>query len=74
MLAMVKLTGAQGRPFQSLSWTGRPQNEWRMTGGELEFGSLPPGSWKVTVAAGDGRSWTGDSTTRTGETTELLLE
>jgi hypothetical protein len=74
MLATVQVTGASGRRFQSLSWSGRTQNEWRMTGGEMEFGSLPPGSWTVTVATVDGRSWSGTSTTRTGKTAELSLE
>ena len=73
-LATVRLTGAQGKPFQALSWNGRPQNEWRMRGGEMQFGSLPPGNWTVTVAVGDGRSWSGDSITQAGETAELLLE
>ena len=74
MLATVRLTSAQGRPFHGLSWHGSPQSEWRMTGGEMVFGSLPPGSWTVTVAAGDGRSWSGNSTTNTRQTAELLLE
>ena len=28
-----------------------------MAGGTLEFASLPPGSWSVTVAAADGRTY-----------------
>ena len=73
-LAMVSLRDAAGKLFHSLSWNGRPQSEWRMTGGQLVLRSLPPGSWSVTVAAADGRSWTGDSVTSPGGTAELSLE
>ncbi len=73
-IAMVSLRDGRGRPFHSLTWDGRPQNEWRMSGGRLEFGSLPPGGWSVTVAAADGRSWQGDSVTAAGSTAELVLE
>jgi uncharacterized GH25 family protein len=73
-LATVRLTGAAGRPFHGLSWSGQPRSEWQMAGGELEFGSLPPGNWTVTVATADGRSWSGDSVTRSGQPAELTLE
>jgi hypothetical protein len=73
-VATVSLADAGGVPFRSLSWTGRPQHEFRMSGGQLEFASLPPGSWSVTVAAGDGRTWTGDAVTAAGSTAELHLE
>jgi len=73
-IAMVSIRDGRGRSFHSLSWDGRPQNEWRMSGGRLEFGSLPPGGWSVTVAAADGRSWQGDSVTAAGATAELVLE
>jgi len=73
-VAMVKVADASGAPFHSLGWTGRPQSEFRMAGGQLEFGSLPPGSWSVTVAAADGRTWRGDAVTTTGTTAELHLE
>jgi protocatechuate 3,4-dioxygenase beta subunit len=73
-VATVKVADASGTPFRSLGWTGRPESEFRMAGGQLEFGSLPPGSWSVTVAAADGRTWKGDAVTTAGTTAELHLE
>jgi hypothetical protein len=73
-VATVSLEGDDGQPFQSLSWTGSPRSEWRLSSGRIEFGSLPPGNWRVTVAAADGRSWQGSSTTSAATSAELLLE
>jgi hypothetical protein len=72
-LATVSLSGADGRPFRSLSWTTQPRSEWRMEGGRLEFASLPPGNWNVTVVAGDDRRWTGNATTTAGAPAVLKL-
>jgi 5-hydroxyisourate hydrolase-like protein (transthyretin family) len=73
-LATVRLQSVDGQPFRSLSWTALPRSEWRMSGGEIEFASLPPGSWTVTVATADGRSWQGTSATQPGSPAELRLE
>ncbi len=74
VLSTVRVRGSDGLQFRTLSWTGQPRSEWRMSGGEIEFGSLPPGSWTVTVRAGDGREWQGTAATSTGTTAQLLLE
>jgi hypothetical protein len=73
-IATVNLRAADGSPFRTLNWTAQPRSEWRMTGGTIELGSLPPGSWTVTVAAADGRSWSGSAVTSAGTTASLLLE
>jgi hypothetical protein len=73
-VAMVTLTDGQNRPYRGLSWSGRPRSEWRLNGGEIEFASLPPGSWQVTVAAADGRTWHNGSVTAPGLIAEITLE
>ena len=45
-----------------------------MEGGQLEFASLPPGAWNVTVVTTDGRRWTGTASTNAGASTVLPLE
>ena len=40
----------------------------------MEFGSLPPGAWNVTVTTADGRSWTGTTTTSAGAGAVLQLD
>jgi len=72
-LATVSVTGSDGRPFRTLSWTGQPRSEWRMEGGQLEFASLPPGTWTVTVVTTDGRRWAGSATTNPGSGAVLPL-
>ena len=73
-VAMVSLTDSQNRPFRSLSWNGLPRSEWRLSGGKIEFASLPPGSWQITVAAADGRTWQNGSVTAPGTIAEVTLE
>jgi hypothetical protein len=73
-VATVRLQSADGRPFRTLNWTAQPRSEWRMTGGRILLSSLPPGSWTVTVAAADGRSWQESIVTGAGESASLLLE
>lgn len=72
--AFVRLTDAEGRPFQSLTWSGRPRSEWTMTGGVLTFDTLPPGSWSVAVTTAEGGQWSGQSATGPGQPAELRLE
>ena len=73
-LATIGVTDSNGRPFRSLSWTGQPRSEWRMESGRMEFASLPPGAWNVTVATADGRRWTGTATTSAGVGAVLQLD
>ncbi len=74
LVATVRVRDAAGALFRTLEWSGRPVTEWRMFGGTLEFAALPPGSWAVTVAAADGRTWEGRSETAGGTTSQLVLE
>jgi protocatechuate 3,4-dioxygenase beta subunit len=73
-VATVRLADSDGRPFRSLSWNAQPQSEWRMSGGFMEFRSLPPGSWNVSVSSPDGRTWQGSTATTAGATAVLALE
>jgi len=73
-VATVRITGSDGRPFTALSWSAQPRSEWRMTGGQMEFTSLPPGGWTVSVTSADGRSWQGAASTTPGAATALSLE
>ncbi len=73
-LATVRVADAAGRSFHALSWNGNALTEWRMAGGRLELGSLPPGSWTVTVDTADGRSWRGRTATAVGAAAELSLQ
>jgi hypothetical protein len=73
-VATVRISGADGMPFRSLGWNAQPQSEWRMTGGSMEFRSLPAGSWNVSVTSPDGRSWQGSGVTSAGATADLSLE
>jgi protocatechuate 3,4-dioxygenase beta subunit len=73
-LATVRLRDSAGRPFRALGWTAQPRSQWRMEAGRIEFASLPPGSWTVTVETADGRSWSGTSVTTPGAAATLSLE
>jgi hypothetical protein len=73
-VSTVRLTGADGRPYTALSWSAQPRSEWRMTGGQMEFSTLRPGSWTVGVATADGRSWQGSVSTAPGPAATITLE
>jgi hypothetical protein len=73
-VASVRLLDAQGNPFRSLDWEGRPRSEWQFSGGRIEFASLPPGDWNVHVSAADGRSWKDSAVTSVGARPELVLQ
>jgi len=69
----VELTGADGRPFIDLGWTGT-QSNWALSGGSAQVGNLPAGRWTVTASTPDGRTWTGSVVTAGGAAAELVLE
>jgi hypothetical protein len=73
VLGRARVRRADGRPFRALNWDARPIEQWPMSG-RLEFASLPPGAWTVTVETADGRAWQGQATTSPGATAELVLE
>ncbi len=72
--ATAVIRDSDGRPFRSLAWFSDPVAEWRIRGGETEIDSLPPGSWRVTVTAADGRKWEGVATTSPGAPASVALE
>ncbi|MCP3978090.1 MAG: hypothetical protein GY716_01995 [bacterium] len=73
-IATVRIEDSSGRPFRTLGWGGKPQAEWRMSGGRIEFGSLPPGNWTVVVSGAGGKTWRGTQQTAPGTSPVLLLE
>jgi hypothetical protein len=72
LLATVRLTGSDGRPYRTLGWSGQPQSSWQMRGGR-EIVTLPPGSWTVQVESRDGKVWTGSTVTAPGGDATLVL-
>lgn len=73
-VATARVRDASGQPFRSLGWSGSPRGEWPVSAGQIEFGSLPPDSWTVEIAAADGRTWHGTATTSPGAPASLVLE
>jgi len=71
--AKVTLTDASGRPYRAHYGSYAPK-EFDLYGGTRNFDRLAPGTWKLTVAAADGRSWTGSATVTPGRTEEVTLE
>jgi hypothetical protein len=73
-VASVSVADASGRTYRALSWGADARGKWTLEGGSLELAALPPGSWSVTVAASDGRSWTGQAVTQHGAPARVTLE
>jgi hypothetical protein len=73
-VASVSVADASGRAYRALSWGADARGKWTLEGGSLELAALPPGSWSVTVAASDGRSWTGRAVTQPGAPARVTLE
>lgn len=72
--ATATIVGADGKPFRELGWMSGAIGEWRLSRGRLEIDTLPPGSWTVQVAAADGRTWSGSSSTHPEATAEVTLQ
>ncbi len=72
--ATVALTGAGGRPFRALEWSGGVKTSFELDSGSRRFERLPPGVWEVRVTAADGRTWTGKANVAPGVTAEVVLE
>jgi hypothetical protein len=73
-LGEVRLTGGDGRPFVSPEWFGSPRAAWELQAGRTQVRGLPPGSWTVTAATPDGRTWSATAVTAPGATAEAVLE
>lgn len=71
--AKVTLTDANGNLYR-VPWGGQVRKEFELSGGMRRFDKLAPGQWTVTVAAPDGRSWSGSATVLPGATAEVTLE
>ena len=73
-VATARVRDASGTPFRTLGWSGAPRAEWPVAGGKIEFGTLPPDTWTVEVAAADGRTWKGTATTTPTTKASLVLD
>jgi hypothetical protein len=73
-IGILRLAREDGEPFTMLDWAGRPRAEFRIGDGVAEVATLPPGSWSVSVATADGRTWKGSSSTLPGAPAEVVLE
>ncbi|HET9229300.1 MAG TPA: carboxypeptidase regulatory-like domain-containing protein, partial [Thermoanaerobaculia bacterium] len=71
--AKVTLTDAGGNLYR-VPWGGQVRKEFELTEGMRRFDKLAPGQWTLSVAATDGRSWTGSATVAPGATAEVTLE
>ncbi len=70
----IEVTGADGRRFIGLGWSGDVQSNWLMNSGEARVDQLPAGRWTVTASTPDGRTWTGSAVTAGGAPAEVVLE
>lgn len=70
----VEITGADGRRFIGLGWSGDVQSNWMMNSGEARVDHLPAGRWTVTASTPDGRTWSGSAVTAGGAPAEVVLE
>ncbi len=71
--AKVRLSDSRDKPFRTL-WGGQAVAELDLTAGTLSLQRLPPGVWRVTVTAGDGRTWTRTAVIAPGSTAQLILK
>ncbi|HSF39514.1 MAG TPA: carboxypeptidase regulatory-like domain-containing protein [Thermoanaerobaculia bacterium] len=71
--ATASLTSPNGAPLRLLGWEGL-KSQWDLRSGILNLDRLPPGSWRIAVQAGDGRTWTGATSVAPGQTAEVTLE
>ncbi len=75
MMAIVVLTGPDGKPFVSVAgaeW-GLAGGQQLMSAGRAIISGLAPGPWSFTVTHADGRTWSGSATVTPGSTTEVSL-
>ncbi len=72
--ATLRLVDEHGRWHREIAWLGNLSEQWRLARGRAFVAGLPPGRWTAWVDAGGGRRWTGEVTTRVGETMRLELD
>jgi hypothetical protein len=56
-IAVLTVTGADGRPLQCLSPYGTVQSQWQVVGGNTVVEGVPAGEWILRAVAPDGRTW-----------------
>jgi hypothetical protein len=73
VIARVSLTGPGGAAYRTFDFSGRVTTEWNLNSGYAIFGRVPPGAWRVTARAVDGRTWTGTAAVVAGSEVEVTL-
>jgi hypothetical protein len=73
VIARVSLTGPGGTAYRTFDFSGRVTTEWGLNSGNATFGRVPPGAWRVTARAVDGRTWTGTAAVVAGAEVEVTL-
>jgi hypothetical protein len=72
--ATATITGSDGKTFRSLGWMADTMSQWRLSNGKVEVDALPPGNWTLQVAASDGRTWSGSSSTQPDRAAQVVLQ
>ena len=73
-VAILALTGQDGRPFHHLSFAGELQQQWPLVAGKTTLEGLPAGIWALRAVTPDGQAWVGSATTTGGPDIEVNLE
>lgn len=68
LIGMVRLLGADQRPFWTLAPGGNVVQQWPLAGGKAVVEGVPAGSWTVQVETPDGQRWQGTAATGGTET------
>ncbi len=70
--ARLTLTDQNGKPFRTPY--GETLKGFELEAGALKLERLAPGTWKLDVAADDGRTWSGTATIVPGATVQMTLD
>ncbi|MFL6203072.1 MAG: carboxypeptidase regulatory-like domain-containing protein [Thermoanaerobaculia bacterium] len=70
--ARVTLTDQNGKPFRNAY--GESRATFELEAGARRLDRLAPGTWKLDVAADDGRTWSGTATVVPGGTVQVTLD
>lgn len=72
-LATLTIVSAEGNPFVSVAPGGALESSWPVSGGTATVADVPAGTWRLEVAAGEGRVWSRTVVTA-GEPATVSLE
>ena len=73
-IATLRITGADGLRFKSLTWNNGSIDHWRLNAGRLTLDHLPAGRWILSISTSDGRSWNRSVTLDAGTNDEVVFD